>query len=694
MRSGSALATFGAAVLLAAGAPALAGRLVTPLELRSAASFVVLGHSSVANTGSTRVTGNVGVSPGTTVNGFSDGMFTVGDIYRNDALARQARDDSDRVANELARLECDKTLPEPQFGNRTFLPGVYCFSAAVVQLNGTIVLDAGHKPDALWIFRFEGSLVTSENAAVLVARDGYDGNVFWHTRGPVTVGPETRFVGNIFSGGGIAFQEGAQLSGRAIARGGAVTADRNRLSLCCAPISVAPASVPDGMIGVPYHQTFTASGGVPPYTFTHSTGELPPGLVLTPDGTLSGTLSGTPVQAGTFAFTITATDSLGCTGTGVYAVKVNPDVAPCPITFEESLPLPGTACVYYEHTFKAEGGTGSYLFTATGRPPELELSRAGVLSGTVPAAVSYDLLVTVADGAHACTRPFRVSFGCPPARGDPLVLPPAMLDADYPSQQLSPFTCSESRTYLPITEPFRVSETGLVSGRPSRAGTYTFDVSSRTPDGCVVTRAVTIVVECPDITLSELPPMVQGVPYVETIGGIDPQGVTVTTTKLPDGVQHLGLQIFGKPTKTGPYEFTVTVERAGCTVSRAYDLDCGALTIAPRVLHAGAVGVPYPPVGFRATGGTAPYTFSLSSGPLPPGFDPFDGTLSGTPTVAGTFAFRIRVVDRYGCSSMRAYVIEICPVPCPAEIPTLPAWGLLLFSVVLASAGVLALRRL
>jgi len=60
-------------------------------SLGTAASFVVLGSSSVTNTGSLRVTGNVGVSPGNVFTGFSSDMFSAGDVRRNDALARQAR---------------------------------------------------------------------------------------------------------------------------------------------------------------------------------------------------------------------------------------------------------------------------------------------------------------------------------------------------------------------------------------------------------------------------------------------------------------------------------------------------------------------------------------------------------------------------------------------------------------------------
>jgi hypothetical protein len=84
----------------------------------------------------------------------------------------------------------------------------------------------------------------------------------------------------------------------------------------CSEIFLSPTTLPTPTVGVPYTQVITAYGGTDPYTFAVTAGTLPPGLVLAADGTLSGTLT----SLGDFSFTVTATDSLACTGEQTYGV--------------------------------------------------------------------------------------------------------------------------------------------------------------------------------------------------------------------------------------------------------------------------------------------------------------------------------------------------------------------------------------
>jgi hypothetical protein len=86
----------------------------------------------------------------------------------------------------------------------------------------------------------------------------------------------------------------------------------------CPFITVNPSSLPHGQKGHSYSQTLTASGGSGPYTFTKTSGSLPPGLTLSP----AGVISGTPTSNGTFTFTVQATDSHGCTGSRTYSLVI------------------------------------------------------------------------------------------------------------------------------------------------------------------------------------------------------------------------------------------------------------------------------------------------------------------------------------------------------------------------------------
>jgi len=87
----------------------------------------------------------------------------------------------------------------------------------------------------------------------------------------------------------------------------------------CPTLTFAPASLPNGVKGIPYQRQITASGGAGPFQFAVAGGALPPGLTLAQNGLLSGT----PTKQGTYNFTLRATDlSSGCSGTRKYTIKI------------------------------------------------------------------------------------------------------------------------------------------------------------------------------------------------------------------------------------------------------------------------------------------------------------------------------------------------------------------------------------
>jgi hypothetical protein len=99
------------------------------------------------------------------------------------------------------------------------------------------------------------------------------------------------------------------------------------LNVNCPTITVNPATLPNGGVGLAYTSTtFTATGGSGSYAFSKSSDTLPNGLNLS-----GATLAGTPTEGGTFNFTITATDSTtSCTGSRSYTLVINrpPVLAP------------------------------------------------------------------------------------------------------------------------------------------------------------------------------------------------------------------------------------------------------------------------------------------------------------------------------------------------------------------------------
>ena len=144
---------------LTAGAPALLrGQSPAPPSLGAAASFAVLGGSSVTSIGSTIVTGNLGVSPGNTIGGSP--IVKIGAIYRNDSVARQAQRDAASAYNDLIARTCTANL-STDLGGMTLGPGVYCFSSAAQLTSTPLILDCPRDPNSLGFFCSPNSLFSA-----------------------------------------------------------------------------------------------------------------------------------------------------------------------------------------------------------------------------------------------------------------------------------------------------------------------------------------------------------------------------------------------------------------------------------------------------------------------------------------------------------------------------------------------------
>jgi hypothetical protein len=228
-----------AVTLSGTGGVALASALASPaFGLGSAANFEILGGSTVTNTGASVVAGDLGVAPGTTITGFPPGLVTDGGVtHAGDALALQAQSDVALAYNSSAGQPCNTHLAGQELGGQTLTPDVYCLSS-LAQLTGQLVLDAQGNTAAVWIIQIPGGLSTASNSSVIVTNGGGVCNVFWIVGESATIGANSSFAGNILALTSITLATGANLSGRALARNGAVTMDTNTISK--APCSQAP----------------------------------------------------------------------------------------------------------------------------------------------------------------------------------------------------------------------------------------------------------------------------------------------------------------------------------------------------------------------------------------------------------------------------------------------------------------------
>lgn len=491
------------------------------ISLGTAQSFGVLAGSNVTNTGATTVTGNVGVSPGTSVTGFPPGTVTGGTIHLNDAVAAQAQSDLTTAFNAIAGTACTVDLTGQNLGGLTLTPGVYCFSSSA-QLTGTLTLNALGNPNALFIFKIGSSLTTASGSSVQVINSGNNCNVFWQVGSSATLGTSTSFVGNILALTSITLTTGANVSGRVLARNGAVTMDTNNVTVCppvvnCPVITVNPATLPNGVVGTLYSQTVSAVGGTAPYTFSVSSGALPPGLTL---ATSTGIISGTPTAAGTSNFTITATDANNCPGSRPYSIVIA-GAPNCPvITVNPATLPPGVIGTPYSQTVSAVGGTAPYTFSISSGilPNGLTLATStGVISGTPTTAGQFNFTIRATD-ATSCpgSRPYSIVIpvvpGCPFITVSPATLPPAVLGTPY-SQTITAsggtpnYTFTVSSGTLPpgLTLNATSGTTAVISGTPTTNGIFSFTITATDANGCPGSR--TYLIQLP----TESPPPPGGV---------------------------------------------------------------------------------------------------------------------------------------------------------------------------------------
>lgn len=455
------------------------------------------------------------------------------------------------------------------------------------------------------------------------------------------------------------------------------------ITVSCPTITVDPAVLPAGVIGTTYNKQLASSGGTASYSYSISSGALPAGLLLS----TSGLISGTPTSAGSSDFAIMATDANGCMGIQGYSITIS-----CPvITIDPTVLLAGMIGIEYNEQLASSGGTApySYSISSGGLPAGLSLSTslAGLITGTPTHAGSSSFTIMVVD-ANGCksTQDYSIVINCPTIIVDQAVLPAGLIGIVYNKQLTSsggttPYTYSISSGALPAG--LVLNSSGLITGTPTSAGSSDFTIMATDANGCTGIQSYSIGVTCPTITINPtvLPAGIVGTVYNEQLassGGIAPYSYSISSGVLPAGLSLSssgstpGL-ISGTPTITGKgiSDFTITTTDAnGCTGTQNYSIaiSCPAITVDPMVLSSGVVGTAYNQQ-LISSGGTAPYSYNISSGTLPSGLSLGSsgsnaGVISGTPTLAskGTSNFTVTITDNSGCTVSQDYALTVaCP---------------------------------
>ena len=227
----------GAGYTLVASATGLASATSDPFAvqlpgpLASAADYSVLAGTAAVNDGVSSLAGDLGVSPGTAVTGFSPGTVG-GETHITDDDAGQARSDLMVAYGELGALRSDVALVGDLNG-MTLTAGVYRAGAAMA-LSGTVILDAGGNPDAVFVIQARAALDTAAQSVVELANGAQPENVFWVVAGAAGMGEDSVFVGTVLAEGAITLGPGTLLIGRALSLD-AVTLDSSTIRFTLAP---------------------------------------------------------------------------------------------------------------------------------------------------------------------------------------------------------------------------------------------------------------------------------------------------------------------------------------------------------------------------------------------------------------------------------------------------------------------------
>jgi hypothetical protein len=422
-----------------------------------------------------------------------------------------------------------------------------------------------------------------------------------------------------------------------------------------APVSITVTSLSNGQVGAAYTQALQATGGTGTYTWSITTGALPAGLTLSSGGQITGT----PTTAGTSNFTVKAADT--ASGSATQALSITVAAAAVNIT-TTSLPA-GQVGTAYTQALQATGGTGTYTWSITtgALPAGLTLGAAsGQITGSPTTTGTSNFTVKAADtGSGSATQALSITIGASAVSITTTSLPSGQVGTAY-SQTLGATggtgTYTWSITAGALPPGLMLSSGGQITGSPTTTGTSNFTVKAADSGSGSATQAlsITIAAAAVGITTTSLPNGQVGTAYSQALaatGGTGTYTWSLASGTLPTGLALSGSgQITGTPTAAGPFNFSVKAADTGsgsATQALSITITAAAIpvTISTSSLPGGQAGIPYSQA-LQASGGTAPYTWGVSSGSLPAGLTlSSSGQIAGTPTAAANASFTVRVTD-------------------------------------------------
>jgi hypothetical protein len=199
------------------------------VSLAEANDFALLAGAAITSTGATNITGDIGLSPGTSVGGFPPGIL-VGTLHINDSMANQAKLDLTAAYNDAAgRTATDIVTLSGNIGGLTLTPGLYKSTSTLAISSGDVTLDAKGNPNAVFIIQIASAFTVTSGRKVILSGGASASNIFWQVGTSATFGTTSVFKGTIMAMQAISFGTGATLDGKALARTAAITMAGNTI---------------------------------------------------------------------------------------------------------------------------------------------------------------------------------------------------------------------------------------------------------------------------------------------------------------------------------------------------------------------------------------------------------------------------------------------------------------------------------